>query len=165
MRGGLWYRAGVETIPEANRLTAYLERSQGALVVARADWDALAANSSQVVKIDVGATPIGGLAQDACLISGVARQWGVDGGRVSIYRYDPQDAKPINADHYRALLNLGSHPDLDKWVVAASTHYNANLERYLDSHVVLMKEPPGPDHWLTVLPSTVAAVIQWFPPD
>jgi len=160
-----WYRSGVERIPEAARFKAYLEHSLGALVVARADWDALGAASTQVVRIDVGATPMGSLAQEACLIGAVARQWGLAGGRVSIYRHDPKDAKPINADHYLALLNLGSHPDLGKWVVAASTRHNANLDGFLDSHVVLMKEPPGPDHWSAVLPSTVAAVVEWSPRD
>lgn len=154
------------TGPQAPRIKAYLERSLGvsSFVVPRRDWDSLQINSPQVVAIDVEATPMRGLARDASLIGAVAAQGSTGGGRVSIYRYDPKDPLPVNVDHYTVLTNLGTHPQLDSFIIAASTSHNANLDTYLNEHVVFVKDRPGADHWLPALPATVAAVIDWGMP-
>ncbi len=43
---------------------------------------------------------------------------------------------------------------------AASTSYSANLVRYLNENVVVVKEDPGDDHWLVKVPSSVVTVLK-----
>jgi hypothetical protein len=43
-------------------------------------------------------------------------------------------------------------------VVSASTEDNLNLRDYLKHYVFLVKEDPGPDHWLSAVPPTVLTI-------
>lgn len=45
-------------------------------------------------------------------------------------------------------------------VNSASTSDNANMRGFLRDHVFMVKEPPGTDHWLAELPSSVVAVVK-----
>jgi hypothetical protein len=42
----------------------------------------------------------------------------------------------------------------------ASTSNDENMRGFLDAHVFMVKEPPGPDHWLSELPTTVKATLR-----
>jgi hypothetical protein len=152
---------------EALRMKAYLERSPGvtAFVVPRSDWESWDYDRPRVVEIDVEATPMQSLARNASLIGAVACEGNTRERRISIYRYDGRDMRPVNTDHYFVLTDLASHPELDRLVKAASTERNDNLDRYLQEHVLIVKEEPGPDHWLLQVPSTVAVVLSRSRPD
>lgn len=41
----------------------------------------------------------------------------------------------------------------------ASTSDNANMRGFLAEHVFLVKEKPGPDHWLPDLPVEIVTVV------
>ena len=154
----------MESRPKAPRLQAFLERRYGPSVFAspRTDWEALGVGSTSVVQIDVGSTPIGRVAQDASKLAAVAHQFGPSRARVSVYRYDQADQPtPWNADHYSVWLDLDQHRDIRNFVNRASTSYDANLVQYLHETVFWVKEQPGDDHWLTDLPSSVVAVVQF----
>lgn len=126
----------------------------------RTAWDAFDASSTNVVLIDVTATPIGGVASESSMVAAVAQRFSPDEGRVSIYRHDPNDSDPINVDHYRVYLDLASSPRLGEMITAASTSHNENMQNYLHQHVHLVKEDRGADHWLPELPSSVRIVLE-----
>ena len=148
---------------EPPRLQAYLERTQGrsAFATPRSQWDSLPVNSTQVVTIDVTATPMHGVAHDASVIAVVASQTSTGGGHVLIYRHDPNDEPtPVNVDHYSVWTDLASHPRIQEFVTAASTSLNSNLERYLQENVLWVMEESRGDHWLAAVPSSVITAIR-----
>ncbi len=61
---------------KAPRLQAYLERIDGrsAFVAPRAKWELLNVNSTQIVQIDVGLTPMHSMAHDAAVVCTVAHR-------------------------------------------------------------------------------------------
>ncbi len=130
----------------------------------RTDWEAVRGPTTQLVTIAVEGTPMKGLAREASLIGAVASRSSSGGEEVAIYRYDPLDAKPINTDRYVVLTNLTDHPQLDDFITAASTARNPNLDKFLADNVLLIKTEPGRDHWISELPSTVRAVLDWTAP-
>jgi len=58
------------------------------------------------------------------------------------------------------LEDTASRWDLPAIGNAASTEDNQNLRDYLASYVFLVKEAPGPDHWLPALPEKVLSVVR-----
>lgn len=100
------------------------------------------------------------MAAESSVLAAVAQQFSIGEGRISIYRHDPNDSKPVNVDHYRVHLNLAGSPRLDEMITAASTSYNENMRSYLQQHVHLVTEDRGPDHWLPELPSSVRVVVE-----
>ena len=153
----------MDSEPGAPRLDAFLASTRGlsAITVLRTQWDSLQVNSTQPIPIDVEATPIRGVASGASRIAVVAKQMSTGGGRVSVYRNDPQDEPaPINVDHYTVLTDLDTDPRLRQFAVAASTSVNSNLMNHLRDNVFWVKEEPGDDHWLPEVPSSVLAVVR-----
>jgi hypothetical protein len=67
---------------------------------------------------------------------------------------------PINVDRYLVLEDTAGRWDLPAIGNAASTEDNQNLRDYLASYVFLVKEAPGPDHWLPALPEKVLSVVR-----
>ena len=123
----------MEPKAKAPRLQAYLEKTQGvsAFAVPRSQWRSLQVNSTQLIEIDVEATPMHGVASRGSLIAVVASQTSTGGGRVSIYRNDPKDSPtPVNVDHYSVWTDLASHSQIEEFAVAASTSVDPNLEQY-----------------------------------
>ena len=55
--------------------------------------------------------------------------------------------------------NLHAHVELDRLIAAASTSDDEGVRQFVLQNVFLVKQDPGPDHWLTTLPSTVTAII------
>lgn len=145
------------------RIQAYLEHAQGrsAFASPRSQWDSLLIDSTQAVTIDVTNTPIGAVAHEASLIAAVANRTSTGGGRVTVYRLDPKDQHtPVNVDHYSVWTDIASHPQIEEFVSAASTDLNPNLRQYLTENVLWVKEEPGADHWLSVVPSSVVTAIR-----
>ena len=141
----------------APRLMAWWQRAERASIqqMLREDWNTVIASRSIPVKFDVRSTPLAGLTDSCSVVAAVAERKGKD-LTLSIYRYDVKDApKPINQDQYRVLTDLRSHPQLQTMIAAASTEYNRNLETFCDQNVFLIKQPPGPDHHLPYLPSSL----------
>jgi hypothetical protein len=147
---------------KAPRLEAYYRHVEGRSVFSmpRTVWDAFEASSTNVAVIDVTRTPVGSVAEESSVVAAIAQRFSPDEGRISIYRYDPKDPEPINVDHHRVHLNLGSSLRLGEMITAASTSYNENMKNYLQQHVHLVKEDHGPDHWLPELPSSVRIVLE-----
>lgn len=82
---------------------------------------------------------------------------------IAIYRRDPKDAvhaAPINVDRYLVCERIPDHRDLFAVVNSASTSDNTNLRGFLADYVCLVKEGPGPDHWLPEVPIEIRAVIE-----
>ena len=126
----------------------------------RGEWDRLSLNSTGPVPIDITQTPLGSVSSDASVVAAVAYQYSSAWGDVAIYRHDEKDQPtPINVDHYAALLDIGSHPQLPSLIRDASTEDNENLRAYLADNVFLVKRNPGPDHWLPDLPASIKLVI------
>jgi hypothetical protein len=127
----------------------------------RDDWNSLHVDSTNLVAVDVKKTPLSGVAEKCLIPAAVVRNSSHSDAKVSIYRYDEKDQPtPINVDHYRALTNLKSYPNIDEIIRAASTSLDANLERFMEDNVFLVKEEKEDDHWLPSLPSSVIAVIE-----
>jgi len=126
----------------------------------RADWERLSQDTTGPVPIDIGQTPLGGISSNASVIASVAYQPSDSAiGEVVIYRHDLADEPtPVNVDRYAVLTDVGSDPGLPSLISAASTQDNANLRRYLQDNVFLVRQNPGRDHWLRELPTTVAAL-------
>jgi hypothetical protein len=76
---------------------------------------------------------------------------------VSIYRRDPKDEPtPINVDRYIIWQRIPPHLDVSEMVQTAATGVNRNFIRYCEESVFIVKEKPGPGHWLPTLPPEVS---------
>jgi hypothetical protein len=128
--------------------------------MSRSEWDRLSQDTVGPVPIDINQTPLGGVSSNASVIASIAYQPPDSSvAEVTIYRHDSADGPtPVNVDRYSVLKDVASDPRLPTLISAASTQDNANLRRYLQDNVFLVKRNPGKDHWLTELPTTVAAL-------
>lgn len=147
---------------QAPRFHAWFERleDRSVLLMRRGDWDRFKVSTLEPALLDVEATPIARLAQQGSLAAAVAQRRSAYEVEVSIFRNDPKDPSPINVDHYRVWERLPVHRDFHSMVNSASTSDNANMRGLLDDHVFMVKEPPGPDHWLSELPVSVRAIVR-----
>jgi hypothetical protein len=145
---------------KAPRIQAFLKKTQGrsVIVMPREDWDALQVGSTNLVRIDIQKTPLARVAEDSCVLAVVAHRHGPSNARVSIYRYDERDTKPINVDHYSVWLDLAGHPKIKEMVCAASTCLDDNLRQFSKENAFLVLEKKGDDHRLSDLPSSVVDV-------
>jgi hypothetical protein len=148
------------SVPDAPNFQAYLHRVEGRPVVRmlRTDWQALLGQQGQPVLIDVRQTPLAKVAPQ--VVATIAETHSPGASRIEIYRFDPKDVAPINVDRYLVLEDTASRWDLPAIGNAASTEDNQNLRDYLASYVFLVKEAPGPDHWLPALPEKVLSVVR-----
>ena len=143
---------------QAPRLMAWWQRVERAPIqqMRLEDWNSVIANQGIPIKFDVRSTPLAGLTDSCSVVAAVAERKGED-LTLSIYRYDAKDVpNPVNQDQYRVLTDLRSHPQLQTMIAAASTEYNRNLEAFCDQNIFLIKQPPGPDHHLPYLPSSLS---------
>jgi hypothetical protein len=150
----------METRAKAPRIHAFIKKTHGRSVIAmpRDDWEALQVKSTNLVQIDIQETPLARVAEDSCVLAAVAQKYGPSDGRVSVYRYDEKDPKPVNVDHYSVWLDLVGHPRIQEMVQAASTSLDDNLCRFSKENVFLVLEHLGDDHWLADLPSSVISI-------
>ena len=147
---------------QAPRFHAWFERLEGrsVLLMLRGEWDRLKVHTFQPVRIAIAATPIARLAEQGSVAAVIAQRRSEYEVVVSVYRDDPKDPSPINVDRYTVWERLPFDQDFQRMVSDASTSDNANLRGFMDDHVFMVKDPPGPDHWLSHLPASVVAVIR-----
>jgi hypothetical protein len=141
----------------------YWGRSEGAdiLSMRRSEWHDLVGHEGKPVAFDVRSTPMRGVSDVASVIGTIAHEFTAVAARVSIYRDDPKDApNRINVDNYRVWTDLSGHPKLPNMIEAASTSYNENMKTFIQDNVFLVKEKPGPDHWMATLPSSIYVVLK-----
>lgn len=125
------------------------------------DWLELVGEGGKAVKVDVRATPLGGVADASSVVASVAHQFGPVEARYSIYRYDEEDAPtPYNHDEYDVWTDLVAHPQLTEMITAASTEDNHNFRSFAGENVFFTRREPGPDHWLARIPSSITVVLR-----
>ena len=131
--------------------------------MSRVAWKELKLHEDKPVLIDVSQTPMSGVARDALVVAAVAQRASTATARISIYRYDPEDAPtPYNVDHYEVWEDLPSFHDYEEIVSAASTRDDDNLRGFMQGNVFIVKEKPGKDHWLSQpeLPALIRTVVR-----
>lgn len=146
--------------PQAPRFHAYLERveNRSVLIMPRAEWAQIRPMEGTPVPVDITDTPMAAVAQRASVVATVAVQFS-SSPEIHIYRYDQRDAPtPYNLDRYSVWENLPSSRSYEQIVAAASTNDDENLRSFMRDNVFLVKQSPGPEHWLLALPSSVVAV-------
>ncbi|MDD4872922.1 MAG: hypothetical protein PHR77_20400 [Kiritimatiellae bacterium] len=146
----------------AHRFHAYWQNVEGRSVftMPRAEWQSLGDSSGQPFEIDISTTPIAAVGKDAPLVAAVAQRYSTDTDAITICRYDDKDQPtPYNVDHYRVWKKLPQHRDFHKIVKASDTHAGPMLEEFMNENVFIVKDDPGPDHWLSEPPKVVEIVI------
>jgi len=105
--------------------------------------------------------PLGQVATHNSFVAGMAKREGDTRVRVSVFRNDPaDDPTPINVDEYLVFERFPSELDVWGMIQAATTDPGPNFQRYRDDHVFLVKEHPGDNHWLMVLPEEVRLLLE-----
>jgi hypothetical protein len=147
---------------KAPRIEAYVKKLEGRTVLEmkRNDWKRLNIDSTAPVRLNVRDTPMASVAQTSSLLACTAHRMASGLPIVNIYRDDPKDAStPINKDTYSVIEDITQRSDFGDIVRAASTQDDPNLRQYLSERVYLVKQNPGTDHWLPVLPDDVSILI------
>jgi hypothetical protein len=129
--------------------------------MARSDWNALALRFGEAVTLDVRRTPLAPVASQASVVNVLGKLHSSATAEITIMRYDEKDIPtPINVDKYTVWTDMTSHSSLSKLINGASTQYNQNMRDYLRGNVFIIKQDPGPDHWLPEPPSPVLAIVR-----
>lgn len=147
----------------APRFFAYLKRVEGrsVLTMERRVWDRFKVQEGEPVQIDLQMTPLRGVESDASVVAATARQFSSISSEIEIVRYDQADAPtPYNVDRYTVYKDMPSHERFDEIVTGGSTSDNANLREYLAEHVFVVKQDPGPDHWMPDPPSSATTIFR-----
>ncbi len=129
--------------------------------MAREDWIAVRAQTTDAVLIDITRTPMARLATDASLVASYALKLSPVVSEVGIIRLDPKDAPNVyNVDKYTVWEDLPSQPGFDRIIQAASTEDNANLREYLKRTVFLVKREPDAEHHQPEIPPVVRVLLR-----
>jgi hypothetical protein len=127
--------------------------------MARTDWDRLVPHVGQPVTIDVQETPMRQVASVASVAGVVAQRSSGATGEITIVRYDEKDhPTPYNQDKYTVWADVRSHQSFKQFL--SSTQDNQNFQEFVGGTVFLVKQDPGPDHWLETLPASVSTVFR-----
>src|SRR5438876_5790206 len=148
---------------DAPRFRAYWEHLWGrsVLTMARSDWSALCGTLGKPVQISVDQAPMAGIAHRAAVVQTLAEQSSAATGQVTIVRFDEKDSPtPYNLDKYTVWTDVLAHPSLQSIISGASTELNENFRRFAGETVFLIKQDPGPDHWLPRFPGSATAVVR-----
>ena len=131
--------------------------------MSRAKWTGLVGSMGEPVAFDVSETPVGGVAQVSSVVASVAHKFDAATARVSVFRYDAADhPTPINQDEYDVWLDLARHQKLHDMITQATTFYDDNFREFARDNVFFVKRRPGPDHWLTSVPSSITVLLKKF---
>ena len=146
---------------DAPRFRAYWEHVAGRslLTMSRSDWSALQPNLGGVVTIDVSATPMAQVASHALVVKAFLQQSSTATAEITIVRHDPQDPKPYNLDKYDVWVDVSALPALQPMISGASTQFNTNFRQFAAENVFMLKQDPGPDHWLDTIPGSATTII------
>lgn len=148
---------------DAPRFRAYLGHIEGhsVLTMDRDSWTRVRAQEGSAVTIDLSATPVARVAQEAEIVAATALRRSAVSSEIEIVRYDERDyPTPYNIDRYTVYEDMPSHSSFSQIVAAASTSDNPNLRQFLAEHVLLVKQQPGPDHWSEAPPASVVTVFR-----
>ena len=148
---------------DAPRFRFWWGRVQGTsiLTMPRRDWQNLVGTLGKPIAIDVVETPLSGVARVSSVVASVAHQFGAATARISIFRYDEADyPTPYNQDEYDVWVDLVEHPRLHEMVNAASTSLDDNFQSFSRENVFFVKRPPGPEHWLSTIPSSITVLVK-----
>jgi hypothetical protein len=97
------------------------------------------------------------------LLASIAHKFEPATARVSIFRYDEADLPlPINQDEYDVWLDLERHERLHQMVVQTTTSLDDDFRQFARDNVFLVKRRPGPDHWLSAIPSSITALMKKY---
>jgi hypothetical protein len=129
--------------------------------MARETWEGFRVHEDKPVTIDLELTPLSGVARDASVIAAMARRSSMVSSEIAVVRYDAKDdPTPLNVDRYTVFEDITSHQSFEAIVAGGSTHDNENLREYCRENVFIVKQDPGPDHWLRGLPSSATTVFR-----
>ena len=148
---------------DAPQFRAYWERLEGrsVLTMARSDWNALKATEGTPVEITVAHTPMAGVASRASVVRTLVQRSSHATGEVTIIRYDEKDAPtPYNLDKYTVWIDVLAHPSLHNMISGASTQFNDNFRHFAADTVFLIKQEPGPEHWVPSLPGSATTIVR-----
>ena len=148
---------------DAPLFRAYWERveDRSVLTMSRSDWSGLNLQMGQPVQIDVAKTPMAQVASHACVVSALAEQHSRATAEITIVRFDEKDAPtPYNLDKYAVWVDLLSHQSVNAMISEASTELNQNFVDFAKQNVFIIKEDPGPDHWLPSIPGSATTVVR-----
>ena len=127
----------------------------------RATWTRFRIQEGNPVQIDLELTPLRGVARDASVIAATARRSSSASCEIEIVRYDAADEPtPYNIDRYTVYEQMPSHQSFNAIIEGGSTADNANLRSYLLENVFIVKQHPGPDHWMASPPSSSLSVFR-----
>ncbi|MBD3327911.1 hypothetical protein GF340_01255 [Candidatus Peregrinibacteria bacterium] len=146
---------------KAPRLCAYLEHLENRplLIMRRSEWNDLELKRGKMVEIDLRRTPLKGYPNVEAAIAERTKSGEV---YIKVYRIDENDApKIINEDIYAVWEFVPKYYNLPQIVTEASTEINPNLTSFLEECIFLIKQKPGPNHWLTDLPEEIILTIMY----
>jgi hypothetical protein len=148
---------------DAPRFRFWWGRVEGTpiLTMTKRDWQRVVGTLGKPVAIDVAETPLSRVAHVSSVVASVAHRFGLATARVSIFRYDEADCPtPYNQDEYDVWVDLAQHPRLNEMVNEASTSLDDNFRMFSLENVFLVKRPPGPEHWLPTIPSSITVLVK-----
>ncbi len=153
--------ASLRQAPRFHAFFGHIEARQ-VLLMSRRDWERLAQlGEGEIVEIDISTTPIARVAEDSRVEAVVAARQSDYEVVLEVFRNDPQDAPtPVNVDRYGVWERLPPHRNYVEMVNSASTEDNANMRRFLEDHVFLVKDEVTDGHRLPELPLHVRAVLR-----
>ena len=149
----------------APRFRAYLDRTKGALVLERSEWERLLGHEEELVEIDLSATPMGAILTAVDVVATFAERTEGD-SIITIVRKDPADhPTELNLDKYQVLEDLARHLDVGEAVKHASTDADPPFLEFMHDYVFIVPLPKGEDHHLAELPARYAAILKQRPAD
>ncbi len=114
----------------------------------------------QPVQLDVQQTPMARVASDASVVQTLGQQYSDATAEIVIIRYDERDRPtPYNKDEYTVWTDVLKHPSVQSMISRASTELNENFQQFAAENVFIVKQDPGPDHWLPTLPGSATTII------
>ena len=154
---------GDTQLADAPRFRAYWEHleDRSVLTMARSEWNRLSLRFGEPVTLDVQRTPIAAVDKQASVVGAFGQLHSSATAQITIMRYDEKDAPtPINVDKYTVWTDMSGHRSLNQMISGASTQHNTNFSKFLEENVFIIKQDPGPDHWLPVPAAPVLAIVR-----
>ena len=153
--------------PSAPRFHALWENLEGKriFIMKKEDWPLIISSSGSPVHLDLEKlqnTPIGNIVNNPGFL-GAIEESKEDLVTIKIFREDPKDdPTPINVDLYSVWESFPPNIQILRgdMIQTADTNYDANFREYEESHIFLIKEDSGEDHWLKDPPPDVFALFE-----
>ena len=144
----------------APRLRAYLDRIEGALIMPREDWEALAIQGERPFEIDISVTPLSMVLQKGQVVGSFVQQLPRSRKRILIFRNDPKDAPfGINLDRYLVFEDFRGREDYRQIVVNSDTDDGWLMQDFHSDYVIIIPEKETRGHHLRDVPGIYKAKI------